>query len=129
MPAGCGRRRSAPGLPPDPGARRPATQLHSPSTAVRAEWAASQLQLLQIIAKRCTQIVPAQSEFNRGLQEPKLVACVVARALEAVSVDGAVLQQMLQVVAELPLPAAPGSNSFHPPQHSPAHHATPNHDQ
>ena len=42
----------------------------------------SQLELLQILAERSTQVVPMQRELHRGFQETQLVAGIVARAFK-----------------------------------------------
>src|SRR5881296_2418063 len=67
----------------------------------------SKLQGLKILAERLAKIVPAQGKFHRRLQEPQLVARVIAIAFETVGVDGPAAQQLLEPVGQLNLPARP----------------------
>src|SRR5579862_4133159 len=62
-----------------------------------------QLESLQVLAERTPQIPPPQGVFHRGFEKSELVPRVVTRALEAVSVDGTAVQQMLQSIGELDL--------------------------
>src|SRR5579863_501982 len=52
----------------------------------------SHLQLLQVLAERPAEIVTPQRKLHRGLQEAQLVAGIVARPFEAVTIDRAILR-------------------------------------
>src|SRR2546422_635818 len=49
-----------------------------------------------------------QRELDRGLQKTELVAGIIAVALEAVGIDGAIVQQVLECVSELNFRAGAG---------------------
>jgi hypothetical protein len=56
---------------------------------------ALKVERLQVFPERYAEVVAAQSEFHRRLQEAELVTRVLARFLEAVAVDRPVPQQVL----------------------------------
>src|SRR6476469_4181245 len=60
---------------------------------------------LEVLAKRRAQIGALESKFDRRLQEPELVAGVVAFPFEEVAIDGSAREERLQSAGQLDLAA------------------------
>ncbi len=68
--------------------------------------------MFQILAELSAQVVAPQGKLDRGLQESKFIAGVVARAFETVSINRTVTKQMLERIGELDFAAAAGFDGF-----------------
>ncbi len=66
----------------------------------------------QVVGERLREIGPAQREIDDGLQEPELVARVVADAVDVAAVDRPILQQPAQAVGQLNLAGAIAGRRF-----------------
>ena len=93
---------------------RPSRRLRSRPTALPAADVVEQLLHIdgrEVLRERLGEVRPPQREVHHRLQEPELVARVVADALDLAGVDRPLLEQLAQSVRELDFAGAIASRS------------------
>src|SRR6185312_15146480 len=88
------------GLPAQPGRGEDPNTSRAKTGGLRAGSYSSQLQRLQILAERLSQVVPVQRKLNRRLQKSKLVSGIVALPFKLVPVNRAIAKRVFQCVGQ-----------------------------